>query len=370
MRAATTLRLLLLLPTLLAAACDGTSSPAEPDAEDGVPAAGPLEDLAYWADGYLLALDPTSTSYTVGPYHSYNRTGGTVTITRPAGTTGRYVATFKGLSALLGSRSTVHATAHGDLTPGAVTSYCKPVGAYLASDKVEVRCFKPGTGTPVNSQFTLLVIRDGANLAFAYAHQAIATNYAPAAQGSWNPAGTTKVIRNGLGNYLVTFNGFGALPLGVGGHVQVNAVSTTKAHCEVGAWGGSPNMAVRVHCFTPAGAPADAKFTVLFLQPSDRLAYALADQLTLTNYSPNRLYSANPGGGTVSISHYSVGEYSITWRDAGVRILDPKNVQVTGYGSAGAQCKVAGFESEIARVRCFNATGAPVNSYFTVLLGS
>ena len=111
----------------------------------------------------------------------------------------------------------------------------------------------------------MLVTRDYSDLAFAYANQPTIASYSPAAAGSWNPAGTSKVVRNGVGQYLVTFNGLGAeLPSTAGGHVQVNAVGTGGAHCQIAAWGGTPNMAVRVGCFTPGGARVDSKFTVCF----------------------------------------------------------------------------------------------------------
>lgn len=41
---------------------------------------------------------------------SFNRAGGTITITRPAGTTGRFIATFGGLLARLAGRSAVRVT--------------------------------------------------------------------------------------------------------------------------------------------------------------------------------------------------------------------------------------------------------------------
>lgn len=64
MRAATSLRLLLVPAVVLASACDDSSNPLAPEAPPVAEAeapgpertAGPLEDLAYWADGYLWAV--------------------------------------------------------------------------------------------------------------------------------------------------------------------------------------------------------------------------------------------------------------------------------------------------------------------------
>jgi hypothetical protein len=47
-------------------------------------------------------------------------------------------------------------TSHGNLYGN---TYCKPVDPSLARDQVEVRCYRPGTGAPVNENFTLQVTR-------------------------------------------------------------------------------------------------------------------------------------------------------------------------------------------------------------------
>ena len=89
----------------------GTRGEAVPVRQD--PGAALLGDRAHWADGYLVAGDPTTASYGPGPSTSFNRSGGPITITKPAGTTGRYIVTFSGLSTHLGGRNTVHATGFG-----------------------------------------------------------------------------------------------------------------------------------------------------------------------------------------------------------------------------------------------------------------
>ena len=103
MRAATSLRLLLVPAALLASACDDSSSPlapeelpvAEAEAPDAERTTGPLEDLAYWADGYLWAATVGGTVTPVSNA-SFNRSGGAITVTKVAGTTGRYLARFRG----------------------------------------------------------------------------------------------------------------------------------------------------------------------------------------------------------------------------------------------------------------------------------
>jgi hypothetical protein len=375
MRTATVVRLLLVPGALLASACDDSSNPiapeeipvAEVEAPAPEPATGPLEDLAYWADGYLRSSDKLASSSTPVPDRSFNRSGGAITITRVAGTTGRYVARFGSLSALLGGRSTVRVTASGD-----DNSYCKPVGASLVRDSVEVRCFRMGTGTAMNALFDLTVAGKRDNWAFAFANQPTATNYAPASAGSWNPAGASRIYRNGVGRYLVVFAGLGSrLAPGVGGHVQVNAVSTGKAYCKVEEWAGSPDLSVSVGCYTPAGALADSKFTVLFTPPAAHLAYAWADSPTTAQYQAYSVYGSNPVGGAITIRRFGVGQYSVIWTGVDAEITGYGNVQVQAYGGDGAQCKLQGtLQNDGTPLRCYAPNGTLVDARYVVMLHS
>jgi hypothetical protein len=328
-----------------------------------------VPDRAHWADGYVWAHDPTSASYTPSSFYSFNRNGGAIQITKPAGTTGQYKVRFTGLSALLGATSTVKVTGYlGD------NNYCKPTSPTLTSDTVGIRCFNGNTGAAVNAYYTVFVTRNYTDVAYAHANNPTGTNYAPPANSSWNPAGAIQVVRNGTGNYTVRFTGLGSRLTSNGGHAQVVAVGTGNLHCKVGGWGGSPDLVVSVLCLTRAGSPADAKFNVLFLLPSPHLAYAWADQPTASSYTPSTFYSSNPTGGAISITRLGTGRYSVTWSGLGSNLLDGGDVQVTAYGSAGptsnAHCKVEFWGSQDAYVRCFSPTGTLVDSDFSVLFGS
>jgi hypothetical protein len=373
MRAATSIRLLLVPAVLLAAGCDDASLPQEPTAleaehpvAEGVPS--PLTGPARWADGYLLQGSPLrdSSDLSAGGF-SYNRGGGAIIVTKPAGTTGRYIATFRGLSAVLGTRSAVHVTHYGIGTD----SYCKPVIPRLVTDRVEVRCFKAGTRAPANASFTVLVSGKYADRAFAYAHQPTSTDYSPASAGSWNPAGASRIFRDGTGQYRVVFSGLGALlPPGGGGHVQVNAAGTGKTHCKAQEFGGSPNLTIQVRCYSPAGGLTDSKFTAFIALPAAHLAYAWGDRPTALSYSPFPAYTSTPSGGTVYITRAGPGDYKVEWTGVDAEIIESGTVQVTAYGRGNAQCKAYDVGDEFAIVRCFGPNGLPVDSYYMVLLGS
>jgi hypothetical protein len=364
-------------------ACADQPNPAEPQGPPTADGGAARQDLGsglgnptHWADGYLTADDPTQASYPVSPFTSFNRAarfGGAITITRPAGTTGRYVATFPSLSSYLGGRSTVHVSGYSGDFNAAEDTYCKPVGAYLVRDQVEVRCFKVSTGLPTNARFKLLVTRNYSDLAFAYAHRETSTNYAPSSQGSWNPAGTSSVVRSGVGQYRVTFNNLAALLApGVGGHVQVNAVGTSNAHCSTSTWytNGTPNLSVDVRCFaTPTGAPVDRRFTVLFVLPARHLAYAWADNPSVASYSPLAYYSSNPTNGPITITRSGVGSYKVDWAYLGSELFEGGNAQVTAYGG-NTLCKITSYSTTGAYVQCFAPNGTPADSRFSVLRGS
>jgi hypothetical protein len=366
---------LLALAALSAAACgdsplepagDATPMPelAVPEPEFDIPA--PPPDTTRWADGYLVATSQTAASYAPDPNHAYNRSGGAITITKVPGYTGRYVAMFRGLSALLGSKNAVQVGGFG-----LDASFCKPMTGSLIQDKVEVRCFQTATGNAADAQFSLVVLRKSTTRAAAYAHQPTATNYAPQAAGSWNPAGTTTVVRYGLGKYQVIFNNLGTRTTTNGGHVQVHAVGSGKAQCRAEwEWGGSPNLAVHAACYLPNGQPVDAKFTVLFTLPAAHLAYAWSTD-PLANWPPAPFYSTAGVKSAVSVQRYGTGLYTVQWSDSDSWILQGGVPLVTPQGEyESGHCKISGMGSVGVTVRCFATNGTLADSRFAVLLGS
>jgi hypothetical protein len=366
MRTHTSLRLLLVPAfALLAAGCDDAVSPEQPPAGDD--AAPLLAGATRWAAGYLHAGSPTSASYAPVPYLAYNASGGAMNITKPAGTAGRYVVTFRGLSALLGTRSTVHVTEYG-----LNDTYCKPVGAYLVSDKLEVRCFKASTRAPANAAFTVLVSGPQEHRAFAYAHLSTSTNYTASASGSYNPNGSVKVFRLGVGLYKVVFTNLATATSTNSGSVQVNAVGTGTAHCKPDEWGtgGTPHLNVYVRCSLPDGALVDRRFTVLYVFPDPHVAYAYANQPSAASYTPNPRESWSPSNGGVTITRTGVGEYLVDWPGIDPHIVEGGTVQVTSDGSDSSQCKATSLFQTGTIVQCFAPNGSRVDAAYTVMLSS
>jgi hypothetical protein len=346
---------------------DNVTGPEQALPQDG---AAELKDLgtdsdvrasavSHYADGYVWANSPTSASYTPSTSYSFNRAGGAISITRQG--EGTYTVRFAGLSALLGTKSTVHVTGYL-----AENTYCKPAAQKLLSDVIHIKCFDAASGRPTDAYYTVYITKRYGDLAFAYANLPTTNDYAPAGSASSNPTGAIRVFRNGVGNYSVKFTGFGSRLTSNGGHAQAVALGTGAQHCKVGGWGGSPDLFVTVLCYSRFGDPKDVKFNLFFATPNPHLAYAWANSPTSASYTPSTFYSTNPNGGGINITRSGTGRYVVTW--SGLALLDGGDVQVTAYSSGNIVCKVEGWGSQSVGVRCFNpGTNVLVDSYFDIM---
>lgn len=90
------------------------------------------------------------------------------------------------------------------------------------------------------------------------------------------------------------------------------------------------------------------------------------------NHSPNANadltnngYTYNRSGGSVNVVHNSTGSYTITF--AGLN-LNGGNVVVSGYGGSPTWCTVGSWGSSSVSVSCFDAAGAPADSYWTIAI--
>lgn len=194
---------------------------------------------------------------------------------------------------------------------------------------------------------------------YAVARHPTTTDYNPAAVDRGNSSlGTVHVHRSGTGAYTVAFVGLAAN----GGTVHVTALGGVLRYCDVQDWGPSGgDELVDIQCYSGAGAPANAMFSVNFLSSGGnpgKLAYLWADQPSATNYSPAALYQFNSTGGTNTIHRSGVGTYTAVLPGLGSFKGD---VQVTAYGNTGATCRVVSWGSASAaqqvRVQCRGPNG-------------
>jgi predicted small secreted protein len=112
-----------------------------------------------------------------------------------------------------------------------------------------------------------------------------------------------------------------------------------------------------------------------------RLGYALAEQPAAAGpYSPDATYLYNSSGGAVEVTRESAGVYSVRFAGLGRPNGGRDNVQVTGYGTAGAYCKPGGVATNplpgwssvgsdlVVPVDCFIGDGTPTDSRFSILM--
>jgi hypothetical protein len=100
-----------------------------------------------------------------------------------------------------------------------------------------------------------------------------------------------------------------------------------------------------------------------------RIGWVWGDQPSATSYTPSTSYSFNSSGGAIGISRSSTGRYFVSF--SGLGSSQVSNVLVSGYSTNGT-CKVGGWDVSSAgiNVYCFDASGNPADSYFTLLYQS
>jgi len=163
--------------------------------------------------------------------------------------TGRYAVTLPGALARGGN---VQVTAYG---VGAKSCHVLSWGAGMAN----VQC-TDSAGAALDTPFTLLATEadyapEGGRLSYVWANEPGSDSYAPSLTYALTEADAPEITRRGEGHYEVRIGG---LVTG-GGGVQVSAYGA-PARCAPAGWGGG---GVVVRCFSAAGAPMDAQFSLL-----------------------------------------------------------------------------------------------------------
>jgi hypothetical protein len=189
-------------------------------------------------------------------------------------------------------------------------------------------------------------------------------------QSSTNTKNT--VARTGTGVYDVTFTDL-ALYGGQGGVASVTALGSSGEHCTVSGWGpsGTPDTIATVRCFDTAGSAVDSQFDASFVRPSSvsgAFAYLWADDETASSYTPSPLHQFNSTGATNTITRASTGDYTVRLPGLG---SEGGTVKVTTFSATSNACKASSWSSkgkaEQVEVLCFDFTGAPVDSKFTLV---
>jgi hypothetical protein len=163
------------------------------------------------------------------------------------------------------------------------------------------------------------------------------------------------------------------------GHVQVTAYGKDTNRCKVAGWGPSESTQhVAVRCFAVDGSPADARFTLTYVQDGNILgeeiccypngnpsAYAWANEPASASYTPNANYQfSRIRDDYATASRSGPGSYSIKFQHTG---LGDGNVAVTAWGNGPEFCKVAYWDDAAGILtRCFTAGGLPSDSEYDV----
>lgn len=189
-----------------------------------------------------------------------------------------------------------------------------------------------------------------------------------------NPGGgPITITRSGAGIYQVRFGGLGSLVTDGGGVVHAQAYGAAARFCTVGSWYPSgTDLLVAVYCFGADGSRQDSTFVANFVEASgstlatDGLSYLWSNDATSPMYTPNSWYRYDSGAGTPSVARTAPGSYTVKLPASAAQTRDTF-YQITAYTSAAVSCKVNSYLADgFAQVRCRDASGAFVNSRFTI----
>ena len=332
--------------------------------------AAPSSDTRF---GYAWASDPANASYVAATSYELNTAGAPITLTHTA--TGVYAATFAGLGEAAGQKSNVQVVAYGGASQRCNLASSATTGSDLRAD---VRCFDIATGAPVDTRYDVFVTGQTAlqgRSAFVVASSLSTANYyAPAATTYTSTRAGVRISRSGTGAYTVTLGGLARGATDGPETIQITAIGTTAQYCTNGSWGTSgADLSVSVACFASGGTPADAPFSLLMVErgrTGQRTGFAWTNDATTTvAYAPSAGYALNSSGGAISSLRTGTGAYTVTFTGLSRTTALGETMLVTAYGGVNVSCNVAGwsYPGAFVNVRCYDATGAAVDSRFTIL---
>jgi hypothetical protein len=111
----------------------------------------------------------------------------------------------------------------------------------------------------------------------------------------------------------------------------------------------------------PGGKPAPLPY---------KAGFALAEDMTGANYSPNAANSVNPAGGAITITRTAPGTYAVRFAGLGGNGKAGGNVQVTPYGASRDTAQIVNWDSAgqdfVVNIRYFNASGQLADGRYSV----
>lgn len=211
-----------------------------------------IDHVLNGAAAYLLADQPTLTTYTLQPDYSFNSTGATNTILRTA--VGRYDVRLPGLDSVFGNVQVDSTGGH----PCRVLSFGPDTGAEL----VHVACISP-SGHAADAGFTLTYTRGqglkqpgATGVAYLEADRPSIGSYTPVKAYRFASNGQKPhIYRTGVGRYKVIIPGM------AGGAAEVTTYGGGNSRCNLTylAVSGSSEK-IGVNCEKPNGTPVDSTF--------------------------------------------------------------------------------------------------------------
>jgi hypothetical protein len=219
-----------------------------------------------------------------------------------------------------------------------------------------------------------------AGYGFVWANNPQATIYEPDPRYSFSTTGfmatgrTNSISRLGTGHYSVQFSGLASNT----GNVQVTSYGGRSGHCKVAGWGPSgADELVEIRCFAADGAPQDNLYVVTFdsdeSTPWAERAY-LWNNLPSSSGTPAPEYQSGEGSALGTITFNGTGDYTVNLPIGDLGIRERGIAHVTAYGTDAVYCvwhPFADIPTTVAtiNVRCYDPSGAPANSMFSLSYG-
>ncbi len=232
-------------------------------------------------------------------------------------------------------------------------------------------------------------VGDDQRLGYALADQPSAAGpYSPDANYRFNSSGgAITVTRASTGVYSVRFAGLGRAFVGQRDNVLVTGYGGVAGiFCKLGGWQSvAPDLTADVRCFTPAGAAADSRFTILLsggkpYVTGSRLGFALSPDFGSQNIgvSLDTLpTSRNNFTGIVNMSRTNTGDYPVQWPGlerittgtGSPSVMGTEDFQVTAVGTGPERCRIGAVDSQHAGldILCVTTGGTPADSRFSAI---